>query len=271
MIARTSRAFRHVEFRFVAYLLIAILFLFYVLVLTGCLSTSPAVPDLFLVKLQAKGQEGVEVRVGYYGMCVTKEENGGLTCMATYARSPEALGSMFLANSTNTTQEIAVKELLTQANIIQNKIFYALLVASGGLFLFSVIFMLLLKRYIKSSNQKASKQKKRFKSGMQLFRQYAFGLAVAAAFSTTQATGALNFATSTMTNSESVILITGGKAVQGIQWTIVALLCLVHLAVSAMFHADGSAMGGDTFGGLPPPQPGGGPPPRPGVGPPPGS
>ncbi|KAI2470365.1 Ca2+ regulator and membrane fusion protein Fig1-domain-containing protein [Annulohypoxylon bovei var. microspora] len=261
MIARASRAFSRVEFRFIAYLLVAILFLFYVLVLTGCLSTSPGVPNLFLVQLQAKGQHDIEVRVGYYGMCVTKASSEDLTCLATYTRTPETLNSMFLSNSTDATGANTVKALLIQANIIQNKIFYALLAASGGLFLLSVICMLLLKRYIKSNNPNASKQKERFKSGMQFFRQYAFGLAVAAAFSTTQATGALNFATSTMNNSESNILITGGKAVQGLQWTIVALLCLVHLAISAMFYADGSSMAGDMFGGMPGGMGGGFPPP----------
>ncbi|KAI1213730.1 Ca2+ regulator and membrane fusion protein Fig1-domain-containing protein [Annulohypoxylon truncatum] len=233
MIGHISQAFKNVDLRFVAYTLMAILLAFYV------------VPELFLLKLQAKGLEGVEVRVGYYGMCVTKGKNDGLTCFATFARTPDTLDGMFLSDSGEVAQGNTAKVLLLQANVIQNKIFCPLLAVSGGLFLLSVIYMLFLKRYIKGDNQNASKKKERFKSGMQFFRQYAFGFAVAAAFSTTQATGALKYATTTMATSESSIIFTGGKAVQGMQWTILALLCLVHLAVSAMFDGDGCATKGD--------------------------
>ncbi|KAI1144279.1 hypothetical protein F5Y05DRAFT_364193 [Hypoxylon sp. FL0543] len=69
MLEGAKKAFKRVELRFVAYLIIAILFLFYVLVLTGCLSTSPGVPDLFVLKLRNNGTEDVEVRIGYYGTC----------------------------------------------------------------------------------------------------------------------------------------------------------------------------------------------------------
>ncbi|KAI1384790.1 Ca2+ regulator and membrane fusion protein Fig1-domain-containing protein [Hypoxylon trugodes] len=262
--ALASRAFNRVETRFVAYIIIAVLFLFYVLVLTGCLSTSPGVPDLFVVKLQAKQVKDVEVRVGYYGMCITKA-GGGLSCLATYTRSPDTLNDLFLSNLTNTPNDGVVKGLLVQANIIQNKIFYALLAASGVLFLLSVVSMLLVKRYMKSPKPNAVPQQKRFRSIMHFFRQYAFGLAIAAAFSTTQATGALDFATISMPDSDSNILISGGKAVQGLQWAIVALLCLVHLATSSMFNAGSGGPSGD-MGGFPPSLPPGGgmmpPPPR---------
>ncbi|KAI1144280.1 hypothetical protein F5Y05DRAFT_364194 [Hypoxylon sp. FL0543] len=103
--------------------------------------------------------------------------------------------------------------------------------------------MLLLKRYIKTEGKDLETQKKRSKSLMQFFREYALGLAVAAAFSTTQVTGAFNFATSTMSSPGPGILATSGIAVQGLQWTIVALLCLLHLAISAMFHGDGEGAG----------------------------
>ncbi|KAI0882040.1 uncharacterized protein GGS22DRAFT_191771 [Annulohypoxylon maeteangense] len=182
-------------------------------------------------------------------MCVTKEKGDGLRCLVTYTRTPETINSTFLTDSEDATQTSIVNELLLQADIIQNKIFYALLAASGFLFVVAVISMLFLKRYMKSSNPNAWKQKARFKSGMRFFIQYAFGLAVAAAFSTTQVTGALNFATGAMMNPESRVLITGGKVLEVIQWAIVALLCLVHLATSAMSCADGSAMKGDMLEG----------------------
>lgn len=38
-----------------------------VLVLTGCLSTSPGIPNLFLVELRAGHSDSMQVRVGYYG------------------------------------------------------------------------------------------------------------------------------------------------------------------------------------------------------------
>lgn len=263
-----------------------------VLTLTGCLSTSPGIPDLFLMKLETNQPASAQIRVGYYGkslslpikngilanfllgMCASQKREGPVTCGQTYSLDLNQLSEKFLGdNETSADQQGDMVELLSIAKIIQTKIFYPLLAASAGLFGLSIVALLLLKRYIKSIVPNAEPKKKRLRLALSILRQYAFATALAAAFSTTQGTGALNFSTTVLAKSASHITITAGAPVHGLQWTIVALLVVMHYSVSALFSPASGGGGPPNFfpqpGGLPPPMRSGPPPMRPGPPPPP--
>ncbi|KAI1399434.1 Ca2+ regulator and membrane fusion protein Fig1-domain-containing protein [Hypoxylon fuscum] len=252
------RVFDRVDIRFVAYLLLSVIIVFYILTLTGCLSTSPGIPDLFLMKLETNQPASAQIRVGYYGMCASQKREGPVTCGQTYSLDLNQLSEKFLGdNETSADQQGDMVELLSIAKIIQTKIFYPLLAASAGLFGLSIVALLLLKRYIKSIVPNAEPKKKRLRLALSILRQYAFATALAAAFSTTQGTGALNFSTTVLAKSASHITITAGAPVHGLQWTIVALLVVMHYSVSALFSPASGGGGPPNFfpqpGGLPPP------------------
>ncbi|KAI1770154.1 hypothetical protein F4818DRAFT_446603 [Hypoxylon cercidicola] len=256
-----QRTFDKVDMRFAAYLSMAITMLFYVLVLCGCLSTSPGVPDLFVLRLQINGSDPNEVRIGYYGMCVRGQGDSSLACLPTYMKDTDALIRIFLAKSERDDQSQKLATLLSVARIIQNKVFYAILAGSAGLFFAGTVAMLLLKRYMKSVQPTAALTRKRYRSGMDFTMQCTFALAVAAAFATTQTSGALNFATADLPSTASGIVVTGGRPLQGLQWSIVVLLFILQQAISQMFPAEGSQMMGQPPMGLPlsmPPPPMGG-------------
>ncbi|CAJ2505524.1 Uu.00g129180.m01.CDS01 [Anthostomella pinea] len=256
------------DLRFIAYLVISLIFTFHVLVLTGCLLLSPGIPDLFVFKLQLNQSEGYEVRVGYYGICAEQLPGRQLACQASYMRSADALEDFFLSNSTLDSDSIPARALLSSARTFQNNVFYPLLAGSGALIFLSTISMLLLKRSIKNPkfNPNTINTQKRFRSGMLVLGQLAFGLAVAAAFSTTQTVGALHFATTKVEGSLSDIIITSGIPVQGLQWTMVAMIAFLQWSMSSMFPEGQAGMPPMRAGpgmGMPPP-----PPPPPPMGPP---
>ena len=191
------------------------------------------------------------------GMCASQPGEGGFKCLPSYSIGENKLKELLLdSNSTMDADYVNKMDmLLSVGRIFQTQIFYPLLAASTGLLFLSVISMLLLKRYMKSMAPNAQPKMKRLRDAMSVSRQYAFGLAVAAAFSTTQAAGALNFATTALQDSVPGVTIDAGVPVQGLQWTIVGLLILFHLSVGSMFRADNN-MGPPLDMGMPPPPPG---------------
>ncbi|KAI1371235.1 hypothetical protein F4677DRAFT_450654 [Hypoxylon crocopeplum] len=234
-----------------------------VLVLVGCVSTSPGVPDLFLLKLSVNKAGGGAVRVGYYGICASLEADTALSCTPSYSLGADQLTQTLFGKGNSTFTDSSIPALLAIARVIQTQICYPLLAGSAALFFISVVCMLLLKRTGKSTAVDVSAKMQCFQRWTMLMPQYALALALASAFSTTLAGGALNFATTTSLLSgapTSEVIITAGLPVQALQWFIVALLDLYSWpVVSTFLEADS----GGEAPGLPPPGPGGYPGPRP--------
>ncbi|KAI3318273.1 hypothetical protein HD806DRAFT_512367 [Xylariaceae sp. AK1471] len=271
MFTGKSRITDRVDMRFGIHLLLAILVTFYILVLTGCLSTSPGIPTLFLLRLQRNGTG--EVSVGYFGMCVSQEADNPLTCGSTYSLSSDQVIQKFITHNTTAArqQEDSVRLLLLAAHIIQTKVFYPLLAGSAGMFSIVITTFLLLKYYTKKMVSVAESKKARLKLALTVFRQYTFATALAAAFATAQGTGALNFYSAGLSGPTTNMIVTPGVPVQGLQWSIVFLLAASHYLLSNFTSSDGLGPGTlpgprgppPPFGAMLPPPP---PPPPPMMG-----
>ncbi|KAI0410962.1 hypothetical protein F5X98DRAFT_384565 [Xylaria grammica] len=236
MSSSTSRAFERFDMRVLSWFLSAVVVTLYILVLVGCLSTSPAVPNIFLVQLQTNQSQPAQVRVGYYGMCASQPSRVDLKCMPTYSLTESELRDGFLSSSVTLDDNYIndMEPLLNAAHTFQTKIFCPLVAGSLGLFFLGIIAMLLLKRAAKSVAPQASSMAF-MRSIISITMLYAFGLALAAAYSTTQAANALNFTTTELSGPTPLIEIIPGGAIQGLQWTIIGLMVLIQWSVSGMF------------------------------------
>ncbi|RYP81139.1 hypothetical protein DL769_002148 [Monosporascus sp. CRB-8-3] len=236
----------------------------FLLSLTGCLSTSPGIPGLFLVELQVNRTELIRA----VGMCASQSPTSHLKCLPSYSAGESRLADLLLPSNPADPEYAGIMTmLLSLAHALQTKVFHPLLVGSAVLFFLSIISMLLLRRYMKTAVPNASPKTRRLRSAVTVSGQYAFGLAVAAAFSTTQAAGALSFfatsaALSVPASGGSVrpgvaIAIAAGVPLQALQWTVVALLVVLHWSVASMFRTDDKSDQSDDFPsmGMPPPSP----------------
>ncbi|KAI0484502.1 hypothetical protein GGR56DRAFT_669055 [Xylariaceae sp. FL0804] len=249
------------DIRYILYVLLAVIPLFYVLPLVGCLTTSPIIPRLFLVELESNQTVTVNVKVGYYGMCMPSSAAGGaLKCAQTYSQPAENLTRLFVAHHHHAaeaeTDDFArtATRLLSAAHTIQTRIFSPLLAASGGLFFLCLVCLVVLKTCARprdGNGGTTAQSRKRLRSALSVTRQYAFGLAVASAFSTNQATGALSYVATALHDpgigqqqqqrEESSFSVRVGVPVQGLQWTVVALLVVFHLSASVLLPPAGAA------------------------------
>ncbi|KAI0965290.1 hypothetical protein F4678DRAFT_467630 [Xylaria arbuscula] len=236
MFEEKPKAFDRVDMRFLSWFLSAAAVTFYILVLVGCLSDSPSIPNLFLVQLQTNQSQPMQVRIGYYGICASQLAPSDLKCLPTFSIGQSQLKDAFLNNATLAASSISdLEPLLTAAYVFQTKIFSPIIAASAGLFFLSIIFMLVIKRSMKAMPPKAPEEMTFMRSALSVSLFYAFGLALAAAYSTTQAANALNFTTNDLSGPTPQLEILPGGPIQGLQWTIVGLLAVIHWTVSGMF------------------------------------
>ncbi|TGJ79222.1 hypothetical protein E0Z10_g9536 [Xylaria hypoxylon] len=178
----------------------------------------------------------MQVMVGYYGMCASQPSLVDLKCLPTYSLGESQLMDAFLGNSPTLDGNYVndLRPLLHAAYTFQTMIFCPLIAASAGLFFLGIIAMLFIKRSMKSTMPQAPDMSF-MRSMVSVTMLYAFGLALAAAYSTTQAANALNFTTTGLSGPTPQLEILPGGPIQGLQWTIVGLLVLIQWSVSGMF------------------------------------
>ncbi|KLU81060.1 hypothetical protein MAPG_00155 [Magnaporthiopsis poae ATCC 64411] len=121
--------------------------LFYILCFTGCLGTSPGIPNLNLVSLvqNSNGTGEMTVRIGHFGMCFTAD-NIPTACTSAVGQTGESLAQRFFnsnSNSNGTTSSNstlspakgqAATQLLSTAKVIQSKVSNPLLPATAIFF-----------------------------------------------------------------------------------------------------------------------------------------
>lgn len=134
------------------------------------------------------------------------------------------------------------KALFNLALILQTKIFLWLLAVAGGLFAFGVFFLILLKRHIKAiPNASALRRRLFFKRALIFTLWPSVALVLAAAVSITQTVSGLQYSTSSI--SGSPVRITGGTALQALQWLTLGLSVLFALGVTAIFDSRSAPVG----------------------------
>ncbi|KAI6447103.1 hypothetical protein MCOR22_003540 [Pyricularia oryzae] len=124
----------------IVYGLPLLVFLFFVLVIAGCLGTSPGIPNLYLVSLT---EGDLSIRVGYFGMCFARTDaTVGEACTSTLGLTPDEIASRVLENPS--PSDALPSSLIATAKDLQRDIlaplfpavgiaFVAALAALGGL------------------------------------------------------------------------------------------------------------------------------------------
>ncbi|KAK2763091.1 hypothetical protein FQN54_009725 [Arachnomyces sp. PD_36] len=226
----------NVNWRLCTYLLTIPIFLLYVLTLTGCVSNSPGIPNIFLVKLQGADQLGdYELRVGYFGLCGSSQE--GLSCYATTGSSSEQLTANLRQNlPPKTAEDLPIDVLVDLAVTLQSRIILCLSAGAGILFFLGVLFLVLLGRGLKASQNATALKRRRFYRRALIFHLWvSVALALASADSVTQTTGALEYVTR-FHPSESSIIISAGRSLAIMQWMVFAISVIFTLGITQILR-----------------------------------
>ncbi|KAF1847282.1 uncharacterized protein K460DRAFT_414062, partial [Cucurbitaria berberidis CBS 394.84] len=257
-----AQRMQNINYRLLSYTLSICALLFYALALTGCISQSPGVPNIFL--LEIKGIRGgnstaAEVRVGYYGICI--QMSNQTTCQVSSGKTTDAI--LQFKNTpppSSTTESNGLASIISLTLAIQSKIIPALIAGAGVLFTISLFVVVLLNRDFKQigkSNPTRAKRRQVLRKALfaTLWPSVAFSLA--SAMSVHQTTSALAY----ITRAEaSTIEITAGTTLNVLQWLAFAssaLFAVATLGISSTQHQTIPSAGSTTPGdpGLPPPPP----------------
>ncbi|KAK4239395.1 Ca2+ regulator and membrane fusion protein Fig1-domain-containing protein [Achaetomium macrosporum] len=231
--------------RYAPYLLIVPIIVFQALSLTGCVSTSPGVPNIYIVSLRPNNNatdDPLQVRIGYFGICGIDEE--GKRCQSASGRSvetlradlfPEVFGPNNNNNSSSSSNTTAsangdeITDLVSTAIDLQSRIFISVLAGAAVLFLLGIAALVLYKRDVSTGwdeHPRRSAIIRRVTYGM-LFGSA--GLAFAAALATSESAGALEYTTSD--TAHATVLIHAGRTLQVLQWVAFGFETLFALAV----------------------------------------
>ncbi|ERS99006.1 uncharacterized protein SPSK_04498 [Sporothrix schenckii 1099-18] len=245
----------------IAALLAICIVVFYILVLVGCISTSPGIPGLYVVRL-ANNASKAEVHVGLFGLCAGTDPVN-LTCSGTVAQAiavnASSPSTKFYLPGTATVAPNALQPLLTLAAGIQSgstgpggvlSIVYVPLFLSALCFVGAAGSLLthrLASRGADSADPADYADEKGFVHTRNawhaavLLTTGAIMSALAAAIATTVAVRALLFAGTSLPGSEisnaaTAIDVSGGKSIQVLEWLIVVLTMLWHPVLESVWR-----------------------------------
>ncbi|KAK0727798.1 Ca2+ regulator and membrane fusion protein Fig1-domain-containing protein [Lasiosphaeria miniovina] len=238
--------------RLLPFTLIIPIVLFDALSLSGCVSTSPGIPGLYVVSLRSTKNTtalaDVQVRIGYFGICGT--DGSGFRCQSSSksSASDAVTANLFpglgLGNTTTTSNKssnttvgsivgpanaVDVHELVATALELQVQIFISIL--AGGAFLFAsgLVFLVLHKRDAASPNPDKPRRSAILKRGTYGLLYLSAALVFTASLATSETAGALAYASSTIRNAP--VLISEGIALPVLQWMAFGFTLLFTLAV----------------------------------------
>ncbi|KAF2805083.1 uncharacterized protein BDZ99DRAFT_112734 [Mytilinidion resinicola] len=141
-----SDRMNNVNYRLLVYLLLIPILLFYTLCLTGCVSNSPGIPNIFAAKIEGRNSTVSTIsaiRVNYFGICASISNK--LFCQSSSGKTAGALLNSILNSNANVTSTTISAALVSLAFTIQSKIILYLLAAAGVVFFISLILLALLK------------------------------------------------------------------------------------------------------------------------------
>lgn len=241
--------------------------------MTGCLSTSPAIPNIYIVDLWANNGNTnftdadplVKVRVNYFGICGVDDE--GTRCMATTGKSIATLTANLFptvaGGPNNNTKgsshaaraaakpatpvspgEAELTDMVTTAINLQSRNFISVLAGAAVLFLFSLGALVLLKRDSTNFTNEWERPRRSV-----IIRRSTYGLLYgstallfAAALSTTQSAGALEWAAAGMVHAS--VLIKSGTTLQVLQWMVFGFQAVFVLTVPFLLRVPKAEEGG---------------------------
>ncbi|KAF2470848.1 uncharacterized protein BDR25DRAFT_196405, partial [Lindgomyces ingoldianus] len=188
--------------------------------LTGCVSQSPGVPNIFLVKLQSKGNTTFpipEIRVGYFGK--GHSLLGQLTCQPSSGKNATAIlqptSTLSVSNEANSYR---LASMISLALTIQSRVMPAFIAGAGVMFTISIFFVVLLKRDFKTvakGNTTAARRRQFLRKALFTVSWLSVSFSLASAIAVNQTTNGMAFVTQTEVSS---VRITTGTALNVLQW-----------------------------------------------------
>ncbi|EHA53166.1 hypothetical protein MCOR27_003367 [Pyricularia oryzae] len=213
-------------FRMVTWGLTIPIVLFYVLSLVGCISNSPGIPDIFLLKLTTPETETpYQVRIGYFGLCAGSDD-AKLSCLPSFSLGRAPGTTVF-----NTTLPAELTRLVELGHEVQVKvIFFVPLLLASVLFFVSTTTVFLWRNVPQISPMAATVAF--------LMHSLALGLLLAAATAVSMVVNALHFAVVEITRGQNEINVEGGKALQTFQWLTVIFSCVWQVCILKRYRSD---------------------------------
>ncbi|KAF2462935.1 uncharacterized protein BDR25DRAFT_195266, partial [Lindgomyces ingoldianus] len=216
------------------------------LCLTGCVSNSPGIQNIFAVKLEPRN--GIssmaftvsELRINYFvGICASTSDR--LVCQSSSGKTADSLlRFIFDANANNGTDVSGDLDLVFFAFTLQSKIILCLLAAAGVLLVIGLLVALILKRHLKATqtgNSNTEKRRQSLRLAALAIIWTSVGLALASAITISQVTATMQYVT--QMGSVSTIQITAGQILNVLQWLIFSLSALFAAGISSIFKRQG--------------------------------
>ncbi|RDW66309.1 hypothetical protein BP6252_09944 [Coleophoma cylindrospora] len=206
--------------------------------ITGCVSTSPGIPNIYLLKLQAQNGTNVlpadfQIRLGYFGMCIG--ETKALICSGSSSISIINSTSTNSTNSSNSTStastDLTPTTLLDTAQALQGRIILPFLVVAAGWFFFALPWLVLTQR-----GKVPARHAQLFKHTAVRSLWLSVAIALVSAIATAQTAGALQYLTKSPAFSS--ISIEAGVTLQVLQWFLVIFSALFAYAVMVVLDED---------------------------------
>ncbi|KAK4464772.1 hypothetical protein QBC42DRAFT_196338 [Cladorrhinum samala] len=204
---------RHGLLKVLAGLFIISALVFQTLSLTGCISTSPTIPSLYVVSLTHGDPDNttVQVRMGFFGICgIHGSETNCVPTRPAQPSVPDLAAKIFPENKNATSKE--VENLITVALNLQNGIFASPLAGGAVAFVLSLAFVLLHMRNLRKAEY--------YSTSVKIVKRATYALLVLAAAGTggsalaiTQAADALQYA-----SQGTSVVFTAGETLQVCQW-----------------------------------------------------
>jgi hypothetical protein len=170
------------------------------------------------------------------GACLAMSEE--LACFPSIGSAPETLLRKALEQLTFSAGDTNfVKQLIDSALTLQSKVFICLFVGAGGFFVSAIVLLVVLKRDLKRKNGGIDRKSTIMKTFMIIMLSLSTALALASAVATTEATGALQFASTI--NADSSVMMDPGLPLQVLQWLAFALSVLFTIGVLATLKSQG--------------------------------
>ncbi|KAL2813748.1 hypothetical protein BDW59DRAFT_178154 [Aspergillus cavernicola] len=222
--------------RALLYFLLIPTFLLYALALTGCLSASPGIPNLFLVQVTAMGSKNT-LKVGYFGKCRNAKRT---VCTPIAGLSEEALARKLFPGSQPT-------KLIHFGLVLSSKIFLPVIAGAGVVFTLGVLSFSVVHLRTKSASR-LSTALHGVKAAALALLALSCVLCFGAAISITMAIAAFQFSAEDNPANYQVV---GGKPLQALQWAAFAISVLITLGLRDVMQPIQSGVSGQVSSTLP--------------------
>ncbi|KAE9362528.1 hypothetical protein N431DRAFT_358608 [Stipitochalara longipes BDJ] len=255
---------RNINSRVFIYFLAIPIFLLYSLALTGCISESPGIPDIFLAELISTAENNTRLRFNYFAMCSSGNSSQEWFCSSTISASSATLAST-----------LQVPEAIVQYGLDLQSTGFPVLLAAGGIFFTTgIISFLWLKMTSRAEGdqldndklQRLPKRKSRLSNTAKGSLWISATIAIVVAYANTLTLSSILLATSA--SHPVAIQVNRGTSLEVIQWFIFSLSFLFSLGVTRLIQRTGlepPLVGGNhtatrtiqpsTYTQLPPPPP----------------